>query len=155
MPAPDVLRSIRGTVTQSGANAYTETEINLALSLESRFLFYVTGLQVFFESINQVDDDTIFTWHLSRATKSAVGGFSDSDIIWVGGFGVLTTTSGAAVWPPVMCRELAHPYAIANPSLYFGIDTVGAAVACSASIQLQYYPEKVTQNKFWEAAQTR
>lgn len=154
MARPEILRNIRTNLTLSAADTYTEVEINLALSLESRFLYFVTDIFVM-NSDQAITSGDIWEWQITRRTQAALVNYSNSNVLWKGGHINLLTTSGMSTVPLQEHISLNHPYAIAMPSLFFGADSAGAGSALDFSLNIQYFPMKVTQAQFWEASQTR
>ena len=106
--ANEVLRNIRTSLTTTAA--YGEQEVNLALSLESSFLYYVTSVEVCLDDYADVDDNTLIAWQIARASQSGLIGYNDSSCLWRGGWIFFTTTSGAFSAGLVQRYELAHPY---------------------------------------------
>lgn len=153
--AMEVLRNIR--VSNAGATdgVFQQVACELALSLESRFLYYITSVAVAFDTLNFLDQAAVVQWQICRGSKSAIVGYEDSDVLWKGGLELTATTSGQRQIPMTENIPQFHPYAVAAPTLYFGVLGTGVASAFTLSANLSYYPQKVTQNQFWEASQTR
>jgi len=151
-----ILRNIRASVTMSAANTYTESEVNLALSLESRFLYFVTAVQSCLRNpAAAMDGDTDYSWHIARASQVAVLPISNSSVLWGNGLARVQTTTGGSVFETGSTQHMSPAYAVANPSLFFGLNSTSAGLAIIVDWNIWYYPMKVTQNQFWEASQTR
>lgn len=150
----EVLRNIRTNVAIADTT-YTEQECNLALSLESSFLYYVTCVSVALDTLSALDTSAAVQWQITRKSKTAIVGYNDSDVLFKGGWENLITTSGVASFLLTEHQPQAHPYAVASPSLYFGVLGTGIAASMNVNLNMSYYPQKVTQKQFWEASQTR
>lgn len=149
-----ILRNIRAA-TVSASNAFAEVEATLSLSIESRFVYMVSAVRVVVDTVTALDTACNFQWQICRESQSAIVTYADPAAIWKGHRQTALTTSGGVALPFEWNYDLTMPYAIAASTLFFGVKTTGAAADTIFSMNLSYYPAKVTDRQFWEASTSR
>ncbi len=142
----DFGRFYRGTVTETGASTYTETEIDTNLATFGNYLALVHTMDVKAEGamgvINGAADYLEIV--LSRNSQTGIIGPDDADFICGFGFGMFFVTSGGGEFEFVRERLLHHPVPIVK-NMYLGVKGTSLASAMTIQFRIGYHLTKGTE----------
>lgn len=145
--------SLRGTVTETAANTFTEAQIDTNLSIRGDHVFIVTGVWLYASATLGGAGDT---FSIQVCYASQAGNITPDDPDWLFGasWQMAMVTSGAGVWLRTMYTPVEH-FPIAVPQLYLGVGGSSLATAAKGSIKIEGYHSKVNTTEFFRLAQSR
>lgn len=139
----DQAASVRGTVTESGANTYTENEIDTQLDPRtSSNIMLITGAIVQHDASLAVTLDGL-KWHLSRNSATGILAPNHRDFIMGGDAVYNVTTSGSNESVKLHYIELPIAYPIAS-NLFLAIQGVSLTAAATLKAAVCGYIKKAT-----------
>lgn len=148
--------AIRGSVTESSANTYTEAQIITNIGIESSYVFMATGCYIYLDTNGAIVDADEIHAQLTYTSQSALIAPGDAD--WILGRGVhfhLTTSGGLATpFEETMYYSMA-PYPIAQNILYWGVRGLSLANAGTAAFKLEGFLKKVSSTDFLRITRSR
>lgn len=143
--------SIRGSVTESAANTYTEQSISTNLVAQGDAMFMATGLWVMMDPKGVLVNADEQWMHLAYTSQSFVITPSHADFIW----GQCWQNTGAAAVLEVIRYIPIDHFPIASPTIYLGTQGVSLAQAGSVAFKLAGYLQKVSTTDFFRIANLR
>ena len=141
--------SLRGTVTESAANTFTQVSIPTNIGQDARTVFVLSAVNL--RWIGVFDQNETAGVQLTRQTKAALAGLDDPDVLMTWNWELVMTTSGAqavdrAPWTVV--PEIA----VAQSSLFLGVAGTNATNPYTVSVALWGYLQSVSQTDFYRIA---
>lgn len=145
--------SLRGSVTESGANTFTEQGIDTNLSIRGDHVYIVTAICWKHNAAFEGDGDGV-NLHLAYASQSDIIGPSDPDFLFGVNQRVDIVTSGGYGMHRVLYENIDH-FPIAVPQLYIGVKGASLGAAVLAEVKLTGYHVRVNTTEFFRLAQSR
>jgi hypothetical protein len=162
----EIVRSLKGTVTESAAATYTETAIDTQLSIERGVIWLIHGIQFFpselMATVSSIaaNGEEFFHMHVSRESKSAICVPNDADLIQRCDYDIVRSaaigTDAGPLWvtsymvPRVFAYNPPLPYA--SQTIYLGLIGSSGAVE-TAYFQILYTIRSVSDKYFFRVAQ--
>ena len=145
--------SLRGIVTETGANTFTETAVNTNLTVEGNMIFIATGLW-FGHNFGLGSASDELGGQLTYAPQSAIIKPNDPDWIFGFDFRTVLTTSGMHIQERLWYTNIDN-FPIAQDQIFFGLAGVSLASAATAWFKLEGYLQKVTVTDFFRIQRIR
>jgi hypothetical protein len=135
------------TVTQGAADAFIQTTIPTGIISSEGMILKLSMVEVKFpaSTFSALAQDFWVGWSLTRDTKTTIVNYNDSDCLMAGGIEALLVTSGYMLVP------IDHQYAppdgiyVAEPNLYFQLDSTGTGLALTCYVRAHYTEVKATE----------
>lgn len=144
----------RATVTESAANTYTESTIDLNLSMLSDHVFILTD--TIFKGKAVIDlGEEYSEAQLCYAPQSAIIGPDDPEFLHGVSLHFYEHTTSGNLFDDVIHANWGMGLPIAASQLYFGAKGVGMAAAATWAVKLIGYFLKVQSNEFLRMAHAR
>ena len=161
----EILRYARVRVTESAANVYTQVEINTQLSVERGIIWLIHSIEFHTETalnLNEVaaSGREFITVQVTRESKSAIIGFSESDMVQgflkeINRSAAIGTDVGPLyfhhVTPNVYHYPVPMPYA--SQSIFIGLLASDATVVGTITVRIGYTIKEVSDKFFFRVAQ--
>lgn len=145
--------SLRGSVTESAANTFTQVTVDTNLGIRGSDIFVMTG--IWFETnANLSANGDQFVIQLAYSTQSAIIQVDDADWLVGAKWAIEFTTSGGSVWDQVKYVSIDH-FPIAVQNLFLGVQGTSLGSAARGSFKIEGYHVKVSTTEFFRLAQSR
>lgn len=135
------MAQIEGTVTQGGADAFAEAQIQTGLEGQTANAFAVQAITYEFDTTHLFVGATCdIELSLTRRTKSAMPNITDTDLIHKWHYGSFFVTGvGQAVQPPLL-QEWRPPgdVLIVEDPLFLQIDSSNTALTSTAVVVIEF-----------------
>ena len=145
--------SIRGEVTESGTNTFTEQALSTNLVAQGDAMFMATGLWMFLDTNGALLNSDELEFQITYSSQAGIIKPSDPDWIW-GRNWYSGPTSGAVLLEKTTYVDIDH-FPLATPQIYLGIKGVSLANAATGAIKLSGYLQKVSTTDFFRIANLR
>ncbi len=146
--------SVRGAVTASSGNTFTQVAIQTNLAAQGDMMFIGTGLWMNLDPNGPLVSADEVSAQLCYTTQTAIIGPDNPDWIWGRAFRYDLTTSGGAAFEKITYTPVNF-FPLATPTLYLAIQGVSMAQAASVSFKLAGYMQKVSTTDFFRIANLR
>lgn len=146
--------SIRGFVTESAANTFTEQTINTNLAVEGNSIFVVTGCHLFLKTSILAASTDQAEMQLAYASQSDILQIDDPDWLCGRAASLIMTTSGAQVTEMYTYQPVEY-FPLAQAQLFLGVKGTNAPSALTAGFKLEGYLQKVTTTDFFRITRVR
>lgn len=146
------LNSLRGTVTESAANTFTQTTINTNLSLEARTIIIVP--EVFLNYATSVDEDGGVRIQLSTASQTALIDYDDPHcVVRVTRKQTAYGTAGnTTIQDHGMHIRFAQALPLAVPQLFIAVQGQNMTAQQQVTVRIPYWSKKVSESVFFRVA---
>lgn len=145
--------AIRGSVTESAANTFTEAMVNTNLSPEGNLIFIATGLWTHTDAILDGNSEGV-EMQLCYAPQSAIIYPNDGDWIFGRKIRVTVATQGAHSWERLVYQNI-NMFPIAQEALYWGTAGDSLAAATTARFKLEGFLMKVATTEYFRISRVR
>ena len=145
--------SLRGNITESAANTYTETTIDTNLSIRGDHVFIVTGIWWQFNAAVVGTGDR-FQGQIAYAKQTDIILLDDADWLFGQEVAMDVVTSGGGHWSRIK-HDMVDHFPIAVGTLHLGCKGVGLSNAGQLSVKIEGYHQKVNTTEFFRLAQSR
>lgn len=145
--------SLRGSVTESAANTYTEATINTNLQVEGNMIFIATGLWLGTDATLSAAADRL-GFQICYAPQAALVNQDNPD--WIAGRSIAfeVVTSGASNWERFTYVNIDN-FPLAQSQLFFGAAGTSLAAASTCTFKLEGWLKKVSTTDFFRIARVR
>lgn len=145
--------SIRGAVTETAANTFTQSTVNTNIQVQGNEIFICTGIWFRTDADMAADQDQM-QMQLTYTSQSALVTPDDPDWLYGWHWRMVMTTSGVSVFNPIVHQDLGF-FPMANPQLYFACQGTSLAAASSCQFKLEGYLQKVSTTDFFRIQRVR
>lgn len=147
MATNTVSRYLSLTTTQGGADAFVQAQVDTEIIPADGMGKRITAIELLFTPnfLLSVAADAYVKWSLSRDTKTAIGEYSDTDIVYGDGIEFTFLTSGAGVnrhnqmWIPPVGIFLVEPI------IYAQLDSNATGNTITANWRIHYEDVKLSE----------
>jgi hypothetical protein len=135
------------TATQGGADAFIETSVATGIESANGVILKLSLVEVKFpaSTFYTLAADMFMGWSLTRDTKATIVNYDDADCLMAGGTELTLITSGCVNIPNSYLYAPPDGIFMAEPTLYFQLDSTGTGAANVAYVRIHYTEVKASE----------
>jgi len=145
--------SLRGAVTETAANTYTEVQVDTNLAIRGDHVFIISGIW-FLAAGSLAGAADMIQCQIAYASQTGIISVNDPDWLCGWRWRMELTTSGSTVWEPMRYIPINH-FPIAVSGLYLGIQGASLGAAATIAAKIEGYHQKVNTQEYFRLAQSR